>query len=804
MTTTIVQNGFLPTQIPGCQMWFDAADITSMTFASATTISTWKDKSGNGRNATNGAYVAPTYSASGFNGGYPGILFNGSSSMLNTAAILPTPVLSANGTDTTIFIIFNSSGNPVSGGFGLYGLGSQGNTYTIRTPWNVSSGGGVILDTCSSRLVVPYSSVPNPPQQYSVFRSGASYYFYQFGSLTTSNLSATGTVGTTSQTFCIGGGIADSTFFNSYISEIVIYNVAITTIQRQQVEGYLAWKWGLQANLPSTHPYKNTPAAIITQPTTLANLSITNRLNNAAFLPTNIPGCQLWFDATDSSSIFSDTGGTTLIKPGGSIARWNDKSGNNNYLQQGSAGSRPVYQNTPGGYKGVYFSSTGIQLTTVNNTPIVGNAARTVFLIQQAPNGGSATRVQTGPDTVTAPPSTFGIDNNPAVPILYCPYVYAAADNTISVSLTSLSEIWVYYDPSVSQIGGNYNFSSAQTRSTTLNTAATPWYFGYRPDGNGSPDSYTCEFILYDTFLTTAQRQQIEGYLAWKWGLQGSLPSTHPYKAAPFTPFSAIVSVASLLNTNQLKSILTTSFFNPKNISGIALWLDAADRSTIALSGTTVTQWNDKSGNGYAAVKASFSGGTITLASQNQRTTMNVAANVMTIASFPWTTWNTMFFVISTGSWIYSSGTVSYQGYTYTGNWSLFFTSAGGNAYNDSVLSQGTEIISTLGLTYQYFIFAIGYGGGTQVSNYTINGTVRYSTSGGGGIAQGTTTTQLNINGNFNSAFGTTQIAEVVHYNRELSTAQRQQVEGYLAWKWGLQANLPSTHPYKILPPPPN
>jgi hypothetical protein len=29
--------------------------------------------------------------------------------------------------------------------------------------------------------------------------------------------------------------------------------------------------------------------------------------------------------------------------------------------------------------------------------------------------------------------------------------------------------------------------------------------------------------------LTTTQRQQVEGYLAWKWGLQTALPTTHPY-----------------------------------------------------------------------------------------------------------------------------------------------------------------------------------------------------------------------------------------------------------------------------------
>jgi hypothetical protein len=31
----------------------------------------------------------------------------------------------------------------------------------------------------------------------------------------------------------------------------------MTTADRQRVEGYLAHKWGLTANLPADHPYKN-------------------------------------------------------------------------------------------------------------------------------------------------------------------------------------------------------------------------------------------------------------------------------------------------------------------------------------------------------------------------------------------------------------------------------------------------------------------------------------------------------------------------------------------------------------------
>jgi hypothetical protein len=39
-------------------------------------------------------------------------------------------------------------------------------------------------------------------------------------------------------------------------------------------------------------------------------------------------------------------------------------------------------------------------------------------------------------------------------------------------------------------------------------------------------------------------------------------------------------------------------------------------------------------------------------------------------------------------------------------------------------------------------------------------------------------------------------LAEIIIYSRELNTSERQQVEGYLAWKWGLQSSVVLKHPY--------
>ena len=52
------------------------------------------------------------------------------------------------------------------------------------------------------------------------------------------------------------------------LAELIWYNAPLSVSNRQRVEGYLAWKWGLQANLPVGHPFLN--SAPVTVPGALA------------------------------------------------------------------------------------------------------------------------------------------------------------------------------------------------------------------------------------------------------------------------------------------------------------------------------------------------------------------------------------------------------------------------------------------------------------------------------------------------------------------------------------------------------
>lgn len=78
----------------------------------------------------------------------------------------------------------------------------------------------------------------------------------------TANAVAFQTAGSTSNTrslraslFAIADGSNNSSN-NTEIAEALIIQGTLSTSDRQRIEGYLAWKWGLVHNLPVNHPYR--------------------------------------------------------------------------------------------------------------------------------------------------------------------------------------------------------------------------------------------------------------------------------------------------------------------------------------------------------------------------------------------------------------------------------------------------------------------------------------------------------------------------------------------------------------------
>jgi hypothetical protein len=117
----------------------------------------------------------------------------------------------------------------------------------------VNGGGGSIPMTLST--FIPFLLV------ITIDTLNGNAYNYRFnGESNTSNTKGAGSTVNVNTNFMLGCWKTQSRRFSGGISEFMYYNTVLSITEIQKVEGHLAWKWGLQTNLPSTpllHPYRN-------------------------------------------------------------------------------------------------------------------------------------------------------------------------------------------------------------------------------------------------------------------------------------------------------------------------------------------------------------------------------------------------------------------------------------------------------------------------------------------------------------------------------------------------------------------
>lgn len=89
-----------------------------------------------------------------------------------------------------------------------------------------------------------------------------------------------------------------------------------------------------------------------------------------------------------------------------------------------------------------------------------------------------------------------------------------------------------------------YAFNAADFYTTGTNTvgASGGGFIGRNTSGN-TFDGHIAEIVFCSSFLNETQRQLIEGYLAWKWGLQALLPVGHTWTASAPPPDAAQSSI---------------------------------------------------------------------------------------------------------------------------------------------------------------------------------------------------------------------------------------------------------------------
>jgi len=238
--------------------WLDAA--TSSTLTISTGVSTWADRKGGGVNATQATSAnQPSYSATAFPGSLPGVLFDGFDDVMD---IFTTAMQNQS---HGVYWVWSRSG-----------AGSVGDAYKPSIGVLASAGQGTdrgalhyVKNTNNFGASYPYFEGPARP--FYDLGSGTVYAnnvgnLMAFQSNTTGwGVWRNGTIESTTNIIETPDGtnvgyslarqytIARSS--NIVIGEIIMVETTDTTT-RQKIEGYLAHKWGLTANLPNDHPYK--------------------------------------------------------------------------------------------------------------------------------------------------------------------------------------------------------------------------------------------------------------------------------------------------------------------------------------------------------------------------------------------------------------------------------------------------------------------------------------------------------------------------------------------------------------------
>jgi hypothetical protein len=249
-----------------------------------------------------------------------------------------------------------------------------------------------------------------------------------------------------------------------------------------------------------------------------------------------------------------------------------------------------------------------------------------------------------------------------------------------------------------------------------------------------------------------------------------------------------------------------------------ALWLDADDAATITVVSGAISQWDDKSTNGYALAQATASKRpAISAGLLNGKDVINCAVvsdpeleaagsgpdfkflhfGQATVVALARVTVNAVGEYIST-----SNGTLTPARAKYGWN-NGYRLETSGSEGSPALLVDGISttltplnswnIVITTTDTAQSVV-------GDRAQVY-INGTQRSPSVSSFATATDTDPQRdLVVCGGDSGWDG--QIAEIITLSRVVTTDERQILEGYLAHKWGQTASLPDGHPWKVDSPP--
>lgn len=514
---------------------------------------------------------------------------------------------------------------------------------------------------------------------------------------------------------------------------------------------------------------------------------------------------KFWLDVADRSTIRDDAGRTPDNGSfDGTVATWQDKSGNDRHVTQSSAVREPAYVEDGmgmGNQKAAVRFDGGddaLQATTAGDWTFLNNGTdNTVFVVTRWRVGGDieallATKEGSGTVGFELSPDDRGSIFNDEISGAVARGVagqlalnVTTPDNSFRHNrdyvVTWRFENGAAGDDGAIRINESPSASSEPAYAFASGAPAGALVIGDRPNGPTVPyDGDIAEVIIYDRALTSGEIDGIEDYLYEKY----------------FT--------------------WTSKVAGPIQDSRLRLWLDATDLNGDGISENElpqdvgVTSWTDKSGNGNSAVN-SFSGSAPVFA---RYTSLSLLPMLRfdgwddqmsgTFSGDFGTGDDTVLFIVAL--WHEPSGGNQFQNLfqfntTTTGPGSLTFRQLSNSAVltlRDGGVStyQGDPTVPPIqaaGALYEFCRTAnaaVGSpGNGNNAVLILVNGAGHTTSGHTTGLNTGTTS----FDGPYaigNKYAGIDEfdgdIAEILVYNGKLTTEEHNQVGGYLEAKYGL------------------
>lgn len=298
-------------------------------------------------------------------------------------------------------------------------------------------------------------------------------------------------------------------YFVGDICEVLVYTAVLELSDCARIEKYLADKYGI----PAVH-------------------SSTESIRFAAVSPLQIGGCVGWYDAQDAGQMFDNTtvGQGSAVAVNGTVARWMDKSPQQNHLTQATPGSRPtLIGNALNGKQVLRFDGGDGLVGLMAEGPFRYNSY-TLFVVTKINSG-----VNNGRVVSFAP--TSGLDYAAGV-VIPCVnhagnanqlslYSGTTGGNAQVVSGFNAYAIFTGRSSQGSIVNYSNGVAAAAASSITINTTAGQMAVGQPAQGGtGGFNGDIAEVVIYNTALTEFEQRKVERYLAEKYAIAGVSPAT--------------------------------------------------------------------------------------------------------------------------------------------------------------------------------------------------------------------------------------------------------------------------------------